>query len=90
MFAASATAIALLALPQAASAGLIYESTLLAPAQGFGKAPRDLTLQAAGQDSTESGGPAAGSGGAIIFGSVIRARSLDGKFRRWCGDLPDL
>lgn len=40
MFAACATAIAILALPQAASAGLIYESTLLAPAQGFGKAPR--------------------------------------------------
>ena len=70
-FAASATAIAILGLPQAASAGLIYNSTLLAPAQGYGTAPRDLTLQANGQDVTESGGLAAGSGGAILFGSVI-------------------
>jgi hypothetical protein len=70
-FAASATAIAILGLPQDASAGLIYDSTLLAPAQGYGTAPRDLTLQANGQDITESGGLAAGSGGAIVFGSVI-------------------
>jgi hypothetical protein len=70
-FAASATAIVVLALPQAALAGLIYDSSLLAPAQGFGTAPRDLTLQATGQDIAESGGLAAGSGGVIIFGNVI-------------------
>jgi len=75
-FTAGATAIAILALPQAASAGLIYDSSLLAPAQGYGTAPRDLTLQASGQDITESGGLAAGSGGVIIFGSVIADSSV--------------
>lgn len=75
-FAASAVAAAILALPQAASASLIYDSSILAPAQGFGTAPRDLTLQATGQDTTESGGLAAGSGGAIIFGSVIADGSV--------------
>jgi hypothetical protein len=75
-FAASATAIAILALPQAASASLIYDSSVLAPAQGFGAAPRDLTLQATGQDTTESGGLAAGSGGVILFGSVIADGSV--------------
>jgi len=70
-FAASATALAILALPTAASASLIYDASLLAPAQGFGTAPRDLTLQATGQDTTESGGLAVGSGGVMLFGSVI-------------------
>ena len=74
--AAAAVAIAMLALPQAASAGLIYDASLLAPAQGFGTAPRDLTLQATGQDITESGGLAAGSGGVIIFGSVVADGSV--------------
>ncbi len=75
-FAASATAIAMLALPPAASASLIYDSSILAPAQGFGTAPRDLTLQATGQETTESGGLAAGSGGTILFGSVIADGSV--------------
>jgi len=75
-FAASTTAIAILALPQAASAGLIYDSTILAPAQGFGTAPRALTLQATGQGTTESGGLAVGSAGEIVFGSVIADASV--------------
>jgi hypothetical protein len=75
-FAAGATALAILALPQVASASLIYDSSILAPAQGFGTAPRDLTLQATGQDATESGGLAAGSGGAMLFGSVIADGSV--------------
>jgi hypothetical protein len=74
--AAGATALAILALPQAASASLIYDSSILAPAQGFGTAPRDLTLQATGQDATESGGVAAGSGGAMLLGSVIADESV--------------
>ena len=75
-FTAGATAIAIFALPHAASASLIYDSSILAGAQGFGTAPRDLTLQATGQDTTESGGLAAGSGGVIIFGSVIADSSV--------------
>ena len=54
--AAGAVAAIALAMPQAASASLIYQADLLAPAQGFGNAPRDLTLQATGQaDTFESG-----------------------------------
>lgn len=57
-------------LPSVASAGLVYDSKILAPAQGFGTAPRDLTLQATGNDTFESGGLGyAGAG--IVFGSVI-------------------
>jgi hypothetical protein len=75
-FAASATALAMLALPHAALASLVYDSSILAPAQGFGTAPRDLTLQATGQDTTESGGLAVGSGGTMLFGSVIADGSV--------------
>lgn len=56
-------------LPQTASASLIYDSSLQASAQGFGTAPRDLTLQANG---TESGGVGVDSSGNIVFGSVIQ------------------
>lgn len=73
---AGATAAAIFALPQVASASLIYDSSYLAPAQGFGTAPRDLTLQANGQGATESGGLAVDSNGAIIFGSAIADGSV--------------
>lgn len=68
--AAGAAAVLSLASPGIASAGLVYDSTILAPAQGFGTAPRDLTLQATGQDSFESGG-LAWNGTALVFGSVL-------------------
>ena len=47
----------LLVLPHAASASLIYDSTIAVSAQGFGNVPRDLTIQATGQNhtGTESG-----------------------------------
>lgn len=65
----AAAAVALI-LPTVASASLVYDSKILAPAQGFGTAPRDLTLQATGSDLFESGGLGyAGAG--IVFGSVI-------------------
>ena len=54
-YASCLTAAALAALPLGASAGLVYNAALKAPAQGFGNAPRDLTLQATGQTSFESG-----------------------------------
>ena len=73
---AAATAIALgAALPNMAQASLVYDAALVAPAQGFGNAPRDLTLQATGQQTTESGGIGYGSGG-IVFGSTIADASV--------------
>lgn len=52
-----ATAVILWALPHFASASLIYDSMLNISAQGFGNVPRDLTIQATGQNKTgtESG-----------------------------------
>ena len=52
-----AAAAILWALPQVASASLIYDSTITVSAQGFGNVPRDLTIQANGQNrtGTESG-----------------------------------
>jgi len=60
----------------AASASLVYDASVLAPMQGFGNAPRDLTLHATGQDTFESGGLAVGPGGTIVFGSVIDDASV--------------
>ncbi|MEO7338137.1 MAG: PEP-CTERM sorting domain-containing protein [Caldimonas sp.] len=68
---AAAVAAAAFSLPQAAMASLVYDSAILAPAQGFGTAPRDLTLQATGNDTFESGGLGVSATGAIVFGSVI-------------------
>ena len=42
----------LLVLPHAASASLIYDSSIAVSGQGFGNVPRDLTIQATGQNKT--------------------------------------
>jgi hypothetical protein len=68
--AAAAAALAAVAFSPTASASLVYESSILTSAQGFGNAPRDLTLQATGQTSFESGAVGFGSGG-ITFGDPI-------------------
>jgi len=49
-----------------ASASLVYESSIQLSAQGFGNAPKDLTLQGRG---TTSGCVGAAAGGAITFGT---------------------
>jgi PEP-CTERM motif len=72
--AAATVACTALALPTPASASLVYDASILAPAQGFGTAPRDLTLQATGQDTFESGG-LAWDGSAIVFGSVLASEA---------------
>ena len=70
-------AIAAFAMTRAASASLIYQSSIIASAQGFGAAPRDLTLQAKGEDSTtESGSIGVNSMGGIAFGSFIPDSSV--------------
>ncbi len=55
-------------LSSAASASLIFNVAIDLSAQGFGNAPRDLTLQAHGNDSTESGCVGVSATGSITFG----------------------
>ena len=75
--AAGAVASIAFAIPQSASASLVFDAGIQAPAQGFGNAPRDLTLQATGQaDSFESGAVGVGSGGGITFGAPIADASV--------------
>lgn len=58
-------------LPLSASASLTFNAALTAPAQGFGTAPRDLTLQANGQTSFESGAVNYLGAAGIGFGTPI-------------------
>jgi hypothetical protein len=75
--AAGAVAGIAFAMPQTAAANLVYDASIQASAQGFGNAPRDLTLQANGQsDSFESGAVGVGVGGGITFGSPIADASV--------------
>lgn len=74
--AAGALAAAAFALPQVASASLVYDSSIRLTAQGFGNAPRDLTLQATGQQTTESGAVGVSSTGGITFGTPIPDASV--------------
>lgn len=67
---AGVVATAAFALPGVATAGLVYNAALRAPAQGFGTAPRVLTLQATGQQTFESGAVDYGAAG-IGFGVPI-------------------
>lgn len=57
-----------------ASASLIYDSSIQLTGQGFGAAPRDLTIQATGNSTspagTESGCVGVSSSGGIVIGSA--------------------
>ena len=75
-FAVSALVAVAFAMPQTASASLVYDSKITASAQGFGNAPRDLTLQATGQTAFESGSVSVSSTGAIAFGNAIPDSSV--------------
>jgi len=69
--AVAAAAVAAVAFSPTASASLVYDQTQFFSGQGFGSVPRDLTLQATGQDSFESGAVGVGAGGGITFGTPI-------------------
>ena len=64
----SGATVALMASP--ASASLVYNSQIQLSAQGFGTAPRDLTVQQRGNSSIESGCVGI-SGNAIAVGSCM-------------------
>lgn len=70
----AAAAAALVSLPNLASASLVYNAAISVAGQGFGTAPRDLTLQATGNDTFESGG-LGWNGTGIMFGSVLANES---------------
>lgn len=72
-FMAGAIAVATLALPQVATASLIYDPTIVVneKGEGFGNVPRVLTIQAQGNNSTESGAVGVGAGGVITFGIPV-------------------
>lgn len=60
-------------LPGTAGASFIFDSSIVLSAQGFGNAPRDLTIQGTGNDKNnpteyESGCVGVGNAGAIIIG----------------------
>lgn len=67
----AAAAFAAVALPNAASASLVYASDVFYNAAGFGNLPKDLTLQASGNDTFESGAVGVGTNGMIVFGAPI-------------------
>ncbi len=71
-----ALAVAAFILPQIASASLVFDADIRATAQGFGNAPRDLTLQATGQAATESGCVGVSNTGAITFGTCVSDASV--------------
>lgn len=68
LLAGAVAAVAAVAAPQVAHAGLIYDASILASGQGFGTAPRHLTVQATGGATTQSGCVGVGSGGTFVAG----------------------
>src|SRR6476620_7039960 len=53
-----------------ASAGLIYDSSVLLSAQGFGSAPRDLTVQRTGNTTSPESGCVSPTGGFTVGSSA--------------------
>ena len=70
------------AITATASASLVYDSTILLSAQGFGNAPRDLTVQAPGQNPTgvESGCVGVNTSGAGVIGPSAPRCGVDAAF----------
>jgi PEP-CTERM motif len=67
---AASVCIASLAAATPASASLVYDATLSTSAQGFGAAPRVLTIQATGQQTVESGCVGVSGSGGIVVGTA--------------------
>lgn len=64
-------AVAALALPGVAHAGLVLNTEISVDGQGFGNVPRALTVQATGNATSESGCVGVSGSGTITFGSCI-------------------
>ena len=61
---------AVLFTPRPAAAGLIYDTSSLLSAQGFGNAPRDLTVQRTGSTTSPESGCISAAGGVLSGGSA--------------------
>ena len=61
----AALAVAAMALPAAANAALVYDNTITASGQGFGNAPRLLTIQGGGSGCVKVGG----TGSSLVGGA---------------------
>ena len=65
-----------------ASASLVFQSNIVATGQGFGAAPRNLTIQQTGNSTgpagTESGCVGVGAGGGITFNTCVTDTGLPG------------
>jgi len=59
---------AVLFTPRPAAAGLIYDKSLVLSAQGFGNAPRDLTVQRTGSTTSPESGCISAAGGVLSGG----------------------
>jgi PEP-CTERM motif len=66
-----AAAAVTVALPQVASAGLVFDAGIFVTGQGFGNVPRDLTLSSPNNETFESGAVGVSNTGAITFGVPI-------------------
>jgi len=60
-----------------ASASLVYRDNILITGQGFGTAPRDLTVDVNGRGSTESGCVGVNASGAGVIGPLAPGCGLD-------------
>lgn len=67
---AAVAAVVAMVAPQAANAGLIYDSSVTVTGQGFGNAPRALTVQGTGNASTESGCVGVNGSGIVVGASA--------------------
>jgi len=61
---------AVLITPRAAAAGLIYDRSIVLSGQGFGNAPRDLTVQRTGSTTSPESGCISAAGGRLSGGSA--------------------
>ena len=61
---------AVLFTPRPAAASLIYDTSILLSAQGFGNAPRDLTVQRTGSTTSPESGCISAAGGVLSGGSA--------------------
>jgi hypothetical protein len=77
VFTLALATVATLAVATPAYAGLVYDANATLSAQGFGSAPRDLTIQGTGNATIEGGCVGVSSGGVINVGGTNSCAGAD-------------